>query len=103
MAPWSPPRQAGPSGFADASGRPRRGPNGGRGHRPAADPDRVKAQIEEVIGIDASDAVPISAKTGMGVPDVLEALVKRLPPPQGEIDAPLKAMLIDLVRQQQYF
>ncbi|HET9149682.1 MAG TPA: translation elongation factor 4 [Alphaproteobacteria bacterium] len=62
---------------------------------PAAEPDRVKAQIEEVIGIDASDAVPISAKTGMGVPDVLEALVKRLPPPQGDAAAPLKALLVD--------
>src|SRR5690242_5241881 len=62
---------------------------------PAADPDRVKAQIEDVIGIDASDAVPISAKTGMGVPDVLEALVRRLPPPAGEVDAPLKALLVD--------
>jgi GTP-binding protein LepA len=62
---------------------------------PAAEPDRVKAQIEDVIGIDASDAVPISAKTGMGVPDVLEALVKRLPAPEGQTDAPLKALLVD--------
>jgi GTP-binding protein LepA len=62
---------------------------------PAAEPDRVKAQIEDVIGIDASDAVPISAKTGMGVPDVLEALVHRLPPPKGVPDAPLKALLVD--------
>ena len=62
---------------------------------PAADPDRVKAQIEEVIGIDASDAVPISAKTGLGVPDVLEALVTRLPPPSGLTEAPLKALLVD--------
>ncbi|MEO1312081.1 MAG: translation elongation factor 4 [Pseudomonadota bacterium] len=62
---------------------------------PAADPDRVKEQIEDVIGIDAADAVPISAKTGMGVPDVLEAIVKRLPPPTGEADAPLKALLVD--------
>jgi GTP-binding protein LepA len=62
---------------------------------PAADPERVKAQIEEVIGIDASDAVPISAKTGLGVPDVLEALVTRLPPPTGLTDAPLKALLVD--------
>jgi GTP-binding protein LepA len=62
---------------------------------PAADPDRVRAQIEEVIGIDASEAVPISAKTGLGIPDVLEAIVKRLPPPRGLIDAPLKAMLVD--------
>ena len=62
---------------------------------PAADTDRVKEQIEEVIGIDASDAVPISAKTGLGIPDVLEAIVTRLPPPKGNIDAPLKAMLVD--------
>ena len=62
---------------------------------PAADVDRVKAQIEEVIGIDASDAVPISAKTGLGIPDVLEAIVKRLPPPKGDENAPLKAMLVD--------
>ncbi|MEL6363456.1 MAG: translation elongation factor 4 [Pseudomonadota bacterium] len=62
---------------------------------PAADPDRVKAQIEDVIGIDAADAIPISAKTGMGVPDVLEAIVKRLPPPQGDAEAPLKALLVD--------
>jgi GTP-binding protein LepA len=62
---------------------------------PAADTDRVKEQIEEVIGIDASDAVPISAKTGLGIPDVLEAIVTRLPPPKGNADAPLKAMLVD--------
>ncbi|MEM1381724.1 MAG: translation elongation factor 4 [Pseudomonadota bacterium] len=62
---------------------------------PAAEPDRVKDQIEEVIGLDASDAVEISAKTGMGVPDVLEAIVKRLPAPSGDPDAPLKAMLVD--------
>jgi GTP-binding protein LepA len=62
---------------------------------PAAEPERVKEQIEEVIGIDASDALPISAKTGLGVPEVLEALVKRLPPPQGDASAPLKAMLVD--------
>ncbi|MBT9290756.1 translation elongation factor 4 [Prosthecodimorpha staleyi] len=62
---------------------------------PAADADRVKAQIEEVIGIDASEAVPISAKTGLGIPDVLEAIVKRLPPPRGDVDATLKAMLVD--------
>ena len=61
----------------------------------AAEPDRIKAQIEEVIGIDASDALPISAKTGDGVRDVLEALVERLPPPEGESEAPLKAMLVD--------
>ncbi|MCT4333554.1 translation elongation factor 4 [Paracoccus sp. YLB-12] len=62
---------------------------------PAAEPDRVKAQIEDVIGIDASQAIPISAKTGLGIPDVLEAIVQRLPAPQGERDAPLKAMLVD--------
>ncbi|MBV5263484.1 translation elongation factor 4 [Pinisolibacter aquiterrae] len=62
---------------------------------PAADTDRVKEQIEEVIGIDASDAVPISAKTGLGIPDVLEAIVTRLPPPKGDRDASLKAMLVD--------
>jgi GTP-binding protein LepA len=62
---------------------------------PAADTDRVKEQIEEVIGIDASDAVPISAKTGVGIPDVLEAIVTRLPPPKGDAQAPLKAMLVD--------
>ncbi|MCE1237939.1 MAG: translation elongation factor 4 [Hyphomicrobiales bacterium] len=62
---------------------------------PAADTDRVKEQIEDVIGIDASDAVPISAKTGLGIPDVLEAIVNRLPPPKGDAAAPLKAMLVD--------
>ncbi len=62
---------------------------------PAADVDRVKAQIEDVIGLDASDAVPISAKTGLNVAAVLEAIVKRLPPPKGERNKPLKAMLVD--------
>jgi GTP-binding protein LepA len=63
---------------------------------PAADVDRVKAQIEDVIGLDASDALEISAKTGLGIPDVLEAIVQRLPAPQtGEADAPLKAALVD--------
>ena len=63
---------------------------------PAAEPDRVREQIEDVIGIDASEAVEISAKTGIGIPDVLEAIVKRLPPPHGgDPDAPLKAMLVD--------
>ena len=62
---------------------------------PAAEPDRVKEQIEDVIGIDASEAVPISAKTGLGIPEVLEAIVTRLPAPRGERDAPLKAMLVD--------
>src|SRR6478609_933633 len=62
---------------------------------PAAEPERVKQQIEDVIGLDASDAVEISAKTGLGVPDVLEAIVKRLPPPKGDRNAPLKALLVD--------
>ena len=62
---------------------------------PAAEPDRIKEQIEEVIGLDASDAVLISAKTGVGIPDVLEAIVTRLPPPVGDEKAPLKALLVD--------
>ena len=62
---------------------------------PAAEPDRVRAQIEEVIGIDASDAVECSAKTGLGIHDVLEAIVTRLPAPKGEESAPLKALLVD--------
>lgn len=62
---------------------------------PAADPDRVKAQIEDVIGIDATDAPLISAKTGVGIETVLDAIVDRLPPPRGDADAPLKAMLVD--------
>jgi GTP-binding protein LepA len=62
---------------------------------PAAEPDRIKAQIEEVIGLDASNAVPISAKTGIGVDLVLEAIVQRLPAPKGDQDAPLKALLVD--------
>lgn len=62
---------------------------------PAAEPERVRQQIEDVIGLDASDAVLISAKTGLGIGDVLEAIVKRLPPPRGNPDAPLKALLVD--------
>ncbi len=62
---------------------------------PAAEPERVKSQIEDVIGIDASEAIAISAKTGIGIDLVLEAVVKRLPPPKGELNAPLKALLID--------
>ncbi|MDX2259930.1 MAG: translation elongation factor 4 [Hyphomicrobiaceae bacterium] len=62
---------------------------------PAADIDRVKQQIEDVIGLDASDAIPISAKTGLNIPAVLEGIVERLPPPKGERDRPLKAMLVD--------
>ncbi|CAK00570.1 GTP-binding protein LepA [Bartonella tribocorum] len=63
---------------------------------PAAEPERVKEQIEDVIGIDTSQAVEISAKTGLGIPDVLEAIVTQLPPPRiGDVTNPLKAMLVD--------
>ena len=62
---------------------------------PAAEPEKVKQQIEDVIGLDASNAVEISAKTGLNIEGVLEALVHRLPPPAGDPDAPLKALLID--------
>ena len=62
---------------------------------PSADPERVKRQIEDVIGIDASDAVETSGKTGFGVDKLLEAIVHKLPSPQGEAEAPLKALLID--------
>ena len=62
---------------------------------PAAEPDKIKKQIEDVIGLDASNAIMISAKTGLGVPDVLEAIVTRLPPPKGDRNAPLKALLVD--------
>jgi len=63
---------------------------------PAAEPERIREQVEEVIGIDASRAVLISAKTGLGIPDVLEAIVNDLPPPrEGDASAPLKAMLVD--------
>jgi len=63
---------------------------------PAAEPERIKAQIEEVIGLDTADAVEISAKTGLGVENVLEAIVKRLPPPKGgDRNDPLKALLVD--------
>jgi GTP-binding protein LepA len=62
---------------------------------PAAEPDRVKQQIEDVIGLDASDAIPISAKTGLNIEGVLEAIVTRLPAPKGDVNAPLKALLVD--------
>ena len=62
---------------------------------PAAEPDRVKEQIEDVIGLDASQAIEISAKTGLNVDQVLEAIVTRLPPPKGDESAPLKALLVD--------
>jgi GTP-binding protein LepA len=62
---------------------------------PSADPERVIQEIEDVIGIEATDAVRCSAKTGEGVEDVLEAVVSRIPPPKGNVDAPLKALIID--------
>ncbi len=62
---------------------------------PAADPDRVSEEIEDIIGIEAVDAPQASAKTGLGVEGVLEALVKRIPPPEGDRDGPLKALIID--------
>jgi GTP-binding protein LepA len=62
---------------------------------PAAEPERVIAEIEDIIGIDATDAVNVSAKTGLGVPELLEAIVKHIPPPQGDPDGPLQALIID--------
>ena len=62
---------------------------------PSADPDNARQEIEEVIGIDATDAVPCSAKTGMGVDDILEAVIARIPAPEGDPDAPLQALIID--------
>ena len=62
---------------------------------PAAEPERIRQQIEDVIGLDASEAVPISAKSGLNIDLVLEAIVKRLPPPKGDETAPLKALLVD--------
>lgn len=62
---------------------------------PAAEPEQVRAQIEDVIGIDASGAISVSAKTGVGIEELMESLVEILPPPEGNIDAPLKALLVD--------
>jgi GTP-binding protein LepA len=62
---------------------------------PSAEPDKVIKQIEEIIGIEATDAVRVSAKTGEGVPDLLEELVRRIPPPKGDPEAPLQALIID--------
>ena len=62
---------------------------------PSADPDRVIHEIEEIIGVDAHDAIRVSAKTGVGVHELLEALVARIPPPKGNIDEPLQALIID--------
>ncbi|KWT90219.1 MULTISPECIES: translation elongation factor 4 [unclassified Variovorax] len=62
---------------------------------PQADPDNAKAEIEDVIGIDAGDAIPCSAKTGMGIDEILEAIVAKVPPPRGNPDAALRAMIVD--------
>ncbi|WP_018410320.1 translation elongation factor 4 [Methyloversatilis thermotolerans] len=62
---------------------------------PQADPDNAKQEIEDVIGIDATDAIPCSAKTGMGIDDILESVIARIPAPKGDPDAPLKALIID--------
>src|SRR5207344_2358902 len=62
---------------------------------PNADPDNARSEIEDVIGIDATDAIPCSAKTGMGIEEILEAVVARMPAPRGNPDGPLRAMIID--------
>ncbi|WP_455197855.1 translation elongation factor 4 [Kaarinaea lacus] len=62
---------------------------------PAADPERVVHEIEDIIGIEAKDAIKVSAKTGVGIPELLEQLVQRIPPPQGDYDKPLQALIID--------
>ncbi|MER1940233.1 MULTISPECIES: translation elongation factor 4 [unclassified Castellaniella] len=62
---------------------------------PSADPDAAAAEIEDVIGIDATDAIQASAKTGLGIDEILEAIVARVPPPQGDVNAPLQALIID--------
>ncbi len=62
---------------------------------PSAEPERVRSQIEDVIGLDASDAVEASAKSGIGIEEILEAVVTRIPPPQGRVDEPLKALIVD--------
>ncbi|SDW46910.1 translation elongation factor 4 [Thiocapsa roseopersicina] len=62
---------------------------------PSAEPERVIKEIEEIIGLDAEDALRVSAKTGEGIPELLEALVQRIPPPRGDVNAPLQALIID--------
>jgi len=62
---------------------------------PNADPENAKSEIEDVIGIDATDAIPCSAKTGMGIDEIIEAVIARMPPPKGVVEAPLRAMIID--------
>jgi GTP-binding protein LepA len=66
-----------------------------QGRLPSADPDKVRKEIEDIVGLPADDAVLTSAKTGIGIDEVLEAIVTRIPPPTGDRDAPLKAMLVD--------
>jgi GTP-binding protein LepA len=62
---------------------------------PAADPERVVDEIEDVIGVEAHDAVHASAKSGIGIQDILEQIVEKIPAPKGEVDAPIKALIID--------
>ena len=62
---------------------------------PSADPDNAKMEIEEMLGLDASDAVEVSGKTGLGIPDLLERIVTNIPAPQGYLEAPLKALIFD--------
>ncbi|WP_239527029.1 GTP-binding protein, partial [Stenotrophomonas maltophilia] len=62
---------------------------------PSAEPEKVKNEIEEIIGLDASNAVLASAKAGIGIDEILDAVVERIPAPKGDPDAPLKAMLVD--------
>ncbi|EKD77024.1 MAG: GTP-binding protein LepA, partial [uncultured bacterium] len=62
---------------------------------PQADPDKVKKEIEEIIGIDAQDALPVSAKSGMGIPELIEQLIEKIPAPVGDVNAPLQALIID--------
>ena len=62
---------------------------------PSAEPDRIREQIEQVIGLDASDAVLASAKQGVGIEEILEAVVQRVPPPKGDPEAPLRALIFD--------
>ena len=84
--------------MAGAAGDPGIGKIGGAGaelHLVDAEPERIRQQIEDVIGLDASEAVEISAKTGLNIEGVLEAIVAKLPPPKGDAEAPLKALLVD--------
>jgi len=62
---------------------------------PSADPDRVAQEVEDVVGLDAADVIPVSAKTGVGIPELLEAIVQKVPPPTGELDVPARALVFD--------